>query len=145
LITGRVTVTDHLDEFVAGLEIKVQAALASSATVMASVANRESTKINVTWNPTRVVGTHDGFRVGIVASNPLWRIFDKGSLGKRKTQLKGRNRRKGSWQVVQRHRSYVAHRHVEVLSDTSKGVSALDITNPARRIGRQNLINEIRR
>lgn len=82
----------------------------------------------------------EGLAAGIRGSNPLFRIFDKGSLGKRTARLKRPNLRKESWKVGRKGSAYEAHRRdVE-----GKGISARQITNPARTAGRKALIERIR-
>lgn len=89
-------------------------------------------------------GTADGFASGIRANNPLWRIYDKGTLGKRRGALKGRNRRKDTWAVrpgKADREGYEASR-----GDISgKGIPPADISNPARTAGRKTLIAALRR
>lgn len=89
------------------------------------------------FRPGRVRGTHEGFECGI-AGRYISVIFNKGSLGKRRGALK-RNRRKESWTVHRRGSEYEAHRNPETLTDSSKGVAARNILNPARQAGRRIL------
>lgn len=143
-VVGRVNVLDHVDEFNDLVDAKVRNALAAAGNVMAAIGTKQSAAVGIEWKATNVGPTGDGWAVGARASNPLFRVYDHGSLGKRTKGLK-RNRRKASWEVKQRHRQYTAHRHLETLTDPGKGHVKLDITNPVRRFGRQTLINELRR
>lgn len=89
-----------------------------------------------------VIPAHDvveGIAAGIHANNPLFRIFDKGSLGKRTARLKRPESRKEQWKVERRSSVYEAHRgNVE-----GKGITARQITAPARLAGRRKLIERI--
>lgn len=137
MIRSRVVVHDN--RFLERVDERVQQlakrAVAAAADAAAPVATRQA-QGKSTYRTTRVKGTGDGYEAGIKANNPLARIYDKGSLGKRKGALK-RDRRKQSWQVTQKRRAYEAHRNPETLTDSSKGVAPLDILAPARRAGRK--------
>lgn len=139
---SRITLHDYFDRITDAVERKTLDALNAAAVAGAAEANRRAAAIGAThsFNVIAAAGSFDGYASGIKAGTPLWRVFDKGSLGKRgSTPLKGRNRRKPEWPVRQARRTYVAQRHDEALTSPDKGLSALDISNPARTAGRKAL------
>lgn len=140
-ITSRITVHDYFNRVTEEVERKTLAALNTAAAAGAAEANRRVSVLGDThkFNVVAAHGSFDGFASGIKGATPLWRAYDRGSLGKRSAPLKGRNRRKPEWPVHQRHRSYIAHRHEEALTSPDKGLGTLDISNPARTVGRKAL------
>jgi hypothetical protein len=130
---------DYFPALTAEIEARTRAALVAAAEAGMEVANEKaadiSTKIHFRVLP--VHETTEGLSAGIKSSTPLFRIFDKGSLGKHRGHLK--RGRKSSWDVKRRGSSYTAHRgDVE-----GKGIEPRDITNPARAAGRKALIDGI--
>lgn len=111
-------------------------AVDAAAEAAAAVARRQAAGIS----EFRVIparGTHDGFSAGVKALNPLARIYDMGSLGKRRGRLK-RDRRKTEWKVTRKGTTYTAHRHPDALTGQT-GVPGRDIFAPARAAGRRAL------
>ena len=114
----------------------------AAAAVANEKAHTEAGKEISTFQTIPAHGTANGFASGIKGRNPLWRIYDKGTLGKRTAALKGRNRRKDTWTVKRGGSEYEARRR----SDTSgKGISARNISNAARTAGRKALTAALRR
>jgi hypothetical protein len=129
---------DHFPILTAEIEQRTRIALAAAAEAGMEVANEKGAGIS----SFRLVPVHesvDGYASGIKANNPLYRIFDKGSLGKRRAKLKRPGSRKSDWSVSRRGSVYTAHRG----DVADKGISARDITNPARAAGRKALIDGI--
>lgn len=146
MITSTVKVLDDFGRIDEMIDRKTVAALNDAAHAAAGVAEEkahtESGKEISTFDVIPAHGTGNGFASGIKGRNPLWRIYDKGTLGKRTAALKGRNRRKDTWTVKRAGSEYEARRR----SDTSgKGISARNISNAARTAGRKALTAALRR
>ncbi len=139
MIRSRVVIHDRLGEVDEILDRKIVRALNAAATDASAVANEKSGNVGK-WAPIRAHGTENGFASGIRADTPLWRVYDKGSLGKRTARLKD-SRRKPEWPVSRGSNPYVAHRR----STTTGGVAARNIINPARTAGRKTLFAAVRR
>lgn len=118
------------------MEQKARQAVDAAAHAAAKVAEQQASGISE-FRVLPARGTHEGFVSGVKALNPLVRIFDKGSLGKRRGRLK-RDRRKDSWKVTRKGTTYTAHRKPEALTG-STGVQARNIFGPARAAGRKAL------
>lgn len=140
MITSEVRIFDHFARIDAAIEEKTRRALNAAARRGQAVANEKAGNVG----PFDIKPAHpifQGFASGIRGRNPLWRIFDHGSLGKRRRGLK-RDRRKSSWTVhrevggVGHVQEYEAHRQ----DVSGKGITPRDISNPARRAGRKELI-----
>lgn len=141
MITSRVSAIDGFGKLIADVERRATRGLNDAAHVAAATFAERASGIPGS-DPVVIPaqGIHDGFRSGIRARGPLWRVFDKGSLGKRTSQLKRPGQRKQTWTVRRGGTEYQAHRH-----DTDgKGIRARDISNPARAAGRRILIRSIR-
>jgi hypothetical protein len=134
MINARVTYEDHFDKFTEQIEQRIMAALNEGAVAMAEVASSRSQGITE-FSPMRARKTLSGYASGASARNPIWRVFDKGSLGNRHVRLK-KDRRKDSWQVTRRGTTYTAHRQ----STSTGGVQARNISNPAKLAGLKTLI-----
>jgi hypothetical protein len=132
---------DHFPILTAEIEQRTRVALAAAAEVGMEVANEKAVTANGRRiSSFRIVPVHEsveGYASGIRANNPLYRIFNKGSLGKHRGKLKRSG--KDSWDVNRRGSVYTAHRG----DVADKGISARDITNPARAAGRKALIDGI--
>ncbi len=140
MITSRVVVHDQAGKIDEHLDRKIVRALNAAASTAAQVANEKSGNVS-DWTPVRAHGTENGFASGISSDSPLYRVFDKGSLGQRTARLKD-SRRKPDWEVVQRGANpYTAHRR----STSSGGVRPRNIINPARTAGRKALFAHISR
>jgi hypothetical protein len=139
MITSTIRTFDHFPQLTAEIEARTVRALDHAASAGAAVANaageRISTFIVVPAHP-----TGQGFASGIRARNPLWRIFDKGSLGKRHARLK-KDRRMDEWMVNRGGSPYTASRG----DTTGKGVEPRNISTPARTAGRRALLDGILR
>lgn len=138
MITSTVRSFDYFAEFTDEIEARTLAALEEAAGAARSVADERAQGISTfsVVEPHRVA---EGWASGISGANKKWRIFDKGSLGKRTAKLK-RDRRKDSWPVSRRGSTYEAHRR----DVTGKGIAARNISNPARLAGRKKLLSGIR-
>jgi hypothetical protein len=147
VITSTVKTHDQLGRIDELLDRKTTSALNTAARAAAAVADErahtEAGKQISTFQVIPAHGTANGFASGIKGRNPLWRVYDKGTLGKRRAQLKGRNRRKTSWTVKRNGSEYEAHRNPDALN--GKGISARNISNAARTAGRKALITSLRR
>ena len=139
MITSRIRTFETFPQLTAHVEELTMRALAQAAEAGKAAADERAqgiTEFSVVV-PRR---TADGFASGIRARNPIWRVFDKGSLGKRTARLKRPNLRKDSWKVSRRGSTYEAHR-----GDTAgEGVAPRTISNPARTAGRRALLAAIR-
>jgi hypothetical protein len=133
MINAHVTFEDHFDRLDEQIERRVLEALDEGAAVMAAVATEKAGNVS-SFNPMPARRTLSGWASAVSATNKKFRIFDKGSLGKRHVHLKGADRRKDSWPVRpgQANRtSYEAHReHLD-----TGGVEARNISNPAKLAG----------
>lgn len=141
MITSRVSAIDDFGRVIDEVERRSTRALNDAARAAAQTFEERAAGIpgsEITVIPAH--GTHNGFAAGIRARGPLWRIFDKGSLGKRTARLK-RNRRKDSWTVKRGDGEHTADRR----DVDGKGIAARNISNPARTAGRKALIRGIRR
>jgi hypothetical protein len=142
MITSTVKTFDMFPELTVRIEELELHALNEAAKTAAAVASERATGITE-FHPIPAGRTAEGYASGIRAKNPIWRVFDKGSLAKRTVPLK-RDRRKAEWPVRpgKADRSgYEAHRRTPI----SGGVDPKDISNPARRAGRKALIAALRR
>jgi hypothetical protein len=141
MIKSTIRTYDTIPHLTARLREQTVAALDAAAEAGKEVADERGQGIHdATFT---IVPAHDfGERIiaGVLAKSPLYRIFDKGSLGKRTAALKRPNLRKEKWPVNRRGAAYEAHRG----DITGKGVSARQITNPARTAGRRALLERIR-
>jgi hypothetical protein len=135
MINAHVTYEDHFDQFTEALERRVLEALDEGAAVMAEVASERAGNVaKFSVLPAR--HTLSGYAAGAIADNKKFRIFDKGSLGKRHVRLKGNDRRKPDWPVTRGAGDYTAHRqHVD-----QGGVEARNITGPAKAAGLKALL-----
>lgn len=138
-ITARINLVEHFDLVDEAVERKSIEALNAAAVAGAAVFNQRTQLPGHEATVIPAHGTGTGYASGIKAKDPLWRIFDKGSLGKRSGELKGRDRRRPEWTVKQRSRTYTARRHEEALTSPDKGVAARQIANAARTAGRKAL------
>lgn len=140
MITSRIRTYDtfpRLTEEITRRTIRaLDAAAAAGATVASAAAGPKISTFRII--PAHPIG--EGFASGIKANNPLFRIFDHGSLGKRNKRLK-KDIRKESWPVSRRGSDYTAHRR----STDTGGVAPRNITVPARIAGRRALLASIRR
>lgn len=134
MINAHVTFEDHFDRLDAEIEHRVLSALNVGAEAMAVVASGHATGIT-TFSVLPARRTLSGWASAVQAKNPIWRVFDKGSLGMRHVQLK-RNRRKEEWKVTRKGTTYTAHRR----STTTGGVKARNISNPAKLAGLKALV-----
>lgn len=145
MITSSVKV---LDQGVGALQSEIDrrtvTALNAAAREGARVANERAKTTNGkqigVFQVIPASGSWDGFSSGIKSYNPLWRIYDKGTLGKRTAALK-KPRRKTSWQVTRAKDSapYEAHRG----DVDGKGIGPSHISNRARTAGRRTLIQTL--
>jgi hypothetical protein len=135
MINARITFEDHFDLLDEQIEARVLLGLNEGAAVMAEVANSRSQGIKTTFHPMPARRTLSGWASAVSASNPIWRVFDKGSLGNRHVRLK-RDRRKDSWPVSRKGTTYTAHRR----STETGGVAARNISNPAKLAGLKALL-----
>lgn len=135
MINARVSYEDHFDAFEEQIERRVLSGLNEGAIVMAEVANLRSEGIKTTFTPIAARRTLSGWASAVSASNPIWRVFDKGSLGMRHVRLK-KDRRKEDWRVTRRGTTYTAHRR----STSTGGVEARNISNPAKLAGLKALL-----
>lgn len=140
MITSTIRTFDHFPQLTAEIEARTIRALDEAATAGAAVANAASERIRTTFSVIPAQASVDGFASGIKARNPIWRVFDKGSLGKRHARLK-QDRRKDVWPVDRRGSEYTAHRG----DTTGKGIEPYNISTPARAAGRRALLNGILR
>ena len=145
MITSTVQAHDQFGRVDAILDQELVRSLNIAARAAAAVAEERARTANgkqiSTFQTIAAHGTANGYASGVKGRNPLWRVYDKGTLGKRSAGLKGRNRRKGTWTVNRRGSEYQAHRR-----DTAgKGIAGLNISNAARTAGRKTLIAAIRR
>lgn len=139
MITSTIRTFDYLPRLTLELERRTVRALNAAAAAGAAVANERATGIT-SFSVIPAERGPEGFVSAIRARNPIWRVFDKGSLGKRTARLK-RDRRKDSWQVTRRGTTYTAHRG----DIDGKGIAPRSISNPARTAGRAALLAAIRR
>lgn len=146
MITSRVSLHDEgFARLDAEIDRRTIDALNAAAADGARVANeRAKTKNGKQVGMFHVVpayGSYDGFAAGIKSHNPLWRIFDKGTLGKRRAATK--RPRKTSWEVARAEDSqpYEAHRG----DIDGKGIDPSHISNAARTAGRKTLLGTLRR
>lgn len=145
-VQTRVNILDHFDRVDEYVVRKTLVALDKAAAAGLAEAKRKQGDIDFGWEVIQPAGDFNGFSAGIRARNRLVNVFDHGSLGARKgRKLKQAGRRKPSWTVKQKRRTYEAHRHPEALTETDKGINARDVTNPARTAGRRSLLLELRR
>lgn len=145
-VTSRVESRDHFDRVTAAVERKVLNALDRASEAALAEARRQQKDVDFGWEVKHARGDFNGFSSGIRARNRLVNVFDHGSLGARGgRKLVAAGRRKASWTVKQKHRTYEAHRHSEALTDAKKGIKSRNITNPARTAGRRRLLAELRR
>lgn len=129
-----VRIVDNTDTLFHAMRARTMAALAEAAEAGRAVFDEKATGITeATIVPPRANAT--GYSAGIRARNGIWRVFDKGSLGKRTARLKRPNQRKETWDVVRRGTKYTAHRR-EV---AGKGIAPRNIANPARLAGKKAL------
>lgn len=140
-VTANVRVTDLTERLFDAMRAKTISGLEAAENVGKTVFDQRASGITET-NTTGVHTTGTGYASGIRARNAIYRVFDKGSLGKRKVKLKRPNLRKSTWQVRQQRRGYTAHRSDDL---AGKGISPRDITNPARAAGKHALEQAIRR
>lgn len=134
MIRAHITFEDHFDRLDEEIDLRVLAALNEGAAVMAGVANAKAGNV-ATFTPMPARRTLSGWASAVHASNPIWRVFDKGSLGNRHVRLK-KERRKDSWQVTRRGTTYTAHRQ----STSTGGVQPRNISNPAKLAGLKALL-----
>lgn len=134
MITSRVQAIPRFGELEELIQARTQAALNAAAAAGVEVANARAQGITE-FHVLPAGRAPEGYRSGIKAANPIWHVFDKGSLGKRVAKLK-RDRRKDSWPVTRKRTTYTAHRR----STDTGGVDARNIANPARTAGRHALL-----
>lgn len=132
MISSTITVFENLDGVNDAVDALTKRALDAAARAGAQAAEEKTGNVG-DWRVLPARGTYNGFASGIKADTPLWRVFDKGSLGKRTARLKD-SRRKPEWQVNRGTNPYVAHRR-----SSDGGVAARNISNPARTAGRKAL------
>lgn len=137
MLTARVTFEDHFDRLDEEIERRVLLALNEGAAVMAEVATGKAEGVT-DFHVLRARRTLSGWAAAVSAANPIWRVFDKGSLGERRVRLK-RDRRKESWPVRpgnSNRAGYEAHRQH---TDTG-GVAPRNISGPAKLAGLKALL-----
>lgn len=139
MITSRIRTFDTFPELTVEIEARTIRALDNAAEVGAAVANAAAGPKISTFSIIRAHPIGEGFASGIKAKNPLYRIFDHGSLGKRNARLK-KDTRSAAWPVSRRGTDYTAHRR-----SLDGGIEPRNISIPARRAGRKALIAAIRR
>lgn len=140
MIKSEIRVHEEFDRVTAAVKAKTRYALEHAAREGKSVADAAQGSISSrgSFKVIPVHGTESGFESGI-KGNPLVRIFDKGTLGKRKSAPE--RPRKDTWKVKRKGTEYTAHRgDVE-----GKGIAPRNILAPAQRAGRKALISFIRR
>lgn len=140
MIRSEIKVFDEFDRVTDFVKLKTRAGLDHAAREGKSVADAQQGSI-ASRGPFKTIpahGTESGFASGI-KGNPLVRIFDKGTLGKRRAQPK--RPRKDTWQVTRKGTTYTAHRG----ETAGKGIAARNILSPARLAGRKALLSFIRR
>lgn len=140
MITSSVTIHDGFGELGEMIDRASVAALNEAAAAGRAVAEQHSAGTGTDWAVVPAHGSFNGFVSGLRANNPIWRVFNKGSLGKRTAALKEPGRRKDYWTVSRGSNPYTAVRH----DVSGKGVSAKNISNPARTVGRRILIERLR-
>lgn len=142
MIGSSVRIRDDFGELTAAVDRQTIDALNAAAAAGRAVAQERSagTGSDTEWTIIPAHATHEGFAAGIRARTPTWRIFNKGSLGKRTAALKQPGRRKEFWEVKRGANVYTANRG----DVTDKGVAAKNISNPARTAGRRTLLERIR-
>jgi hypothetical protein len=140
MITSTVKTFERFPELTAAIEALTLRALDAAAHAGQAVADDRASGIT-TFSIVPAQRSLEGFSAGIRAHNSIWRVFDKGSLGKRTARLKRPGLRKTDWNVERRGSVYTAHR-----GDVSgKGVDARTISNPARTAGRHALLAALTR
>lgn len=144
MITSTIKTFERFPELTAEVEALTLRALEEAAKDGQAVADERADGVT-TFNVIPAHRTATGFASGLRARNSIWRVFDKGSLGKRGARLKRPNLRAAAWTVrpgeSNRSGPYTAHRgDVE-----GKGIAARQISNPARTAGRHALIEALRR
>lgn len=133
MIRATVKVFQDFPLVTAEIEYRTLQALNQAAEDGGAVANLQAGNIGgVKTIPAHT--TAEGAVSGIKFDNWLWRIFDKGSLGKHVGKLQ-RNRQE-SWTVTRNGNPYVAYRG----DVTGEGVDPRNISNPARAAGKKALI-----
>lgn len=138
MINAHVTFEDHFDRLDEEIERKVLVALDEGARAMAGVATSRGEGI-AQFHVLPARRTLSGWAAAVSADNKKFRIFDKGSLGKRHVHLKGHDRRKDTWPVRPGEADrdgYEAHRRH---TDTG-GVEGRNITGPAKLAGLKALV-----
>lgn len=133
MISSTINVHENIGAIDAAIDRITKRALNAAAHAAAAAANQKTGNV-ADWTTVPARGTSNGFASGIKADTPIWRVYDKGSLGKRTAKLK-KDRRKPEWQVNRGANPYTAHRR----STTTGGVAARNISNPARTAGRKAL------
>lgn len=141
MITSTVNGVQRFGEITAEIEKHVIRGLEIAAEEGTVVAEGLAGKYTP-FRPGPVRGTIDGYESGVVAENKLLgRVFDKGTLGKRKGNLSPRSRRKSTWQVTRRGATYTAHRgNIE-----GKGVEGTQWGGKTRSAGRKALLTYLDR
>ena len=136
-----VDLRERFQEITVLLEERTKLALSGAALEATSVANAVGGK----YANFKYVAVHpipDGWESAVEVDNRLLaNIYDKGTLGKHTGKLKQPGRRKASWTVKQRNRTYTAHRR----DVTGKGVKGTGWRNKARAAGRKVLLAEVNR
>ena len=140
MTTARINVLDRFDEMTLALERRTVVALDAAAVEAAAVAERQanSPKPIARFSVIQAHNIGTGYASGVRAG-PLTHIFDKGSLGKRRANLK-RARAKPSWEVNRGTNPYTAHRHEDL---SGKGVAPRNIFNAARKAGQAVLLHRL--
>lgn len=142
MITSSVKVLDQgVGALQAEIDRRTVTALNAAAREGARVANERAKTTNGKqvgmFQVIPAAGSWDGFSAGIKSYNPLWRIYDKGTLGKRTAALK-KPRRKTTWEVK---RAKDAAAYQAQRGDVGgKGIDPAHISNAARTAGRKTLI-----
>lgn len=140
MIRSTVTLTDRFPEITTEIRRRTIAALDAAAVAGAQEGDRRANTPKPIARFTVIPAhpTHEGFAAGVKVG-PLARIFDKGSLGKRRGALK-RDRRQPEWEVNRGANPYTARRHSDL---EGKGVAPRHIFNAARTAGRKQLLNRL--
>lgn len=145
-VTSRVDIRDHFDKVTKLVEKKTLRALDEAARVGQQTARKEQKIRDFEPEVIPAAGDWNGFSSGVRFRDRFINVYDHGSLGARGgRKVKQPGRRKETWPVKQKHRTYTAHRHPEALTEADKGIKPLRITTPARTAGRRALLNAIRR
>jgi hypothetical protein len=133
MITSSINVHENFGAVDAAVDEITKRALNAAAAAGSAAAEQQAGNV-ADWKAIPAHGTATGFASGIKADTPLWRVYDKGSLGKRTARLK-QDRRKPEWQVNRGTNPYTARRR----STSTGGVAGRNISNPARTAGRKAL------